>query len=199
MLAKASFVTVVAIVTAYGLVACVSDAPASNDADSGAANDASTGDTGSSDGGNADSSADAGPSCDAALPALTTGVVQCVTDAGCSNEQCCYATSGTTDRCYTQATQCSTDSFQCDKPSDCGGNTNICCLAGTLGQPACPFVVPSATGSVCRSTLDGGCAATEIELCSLSETCSGGKKCRALVANVSANSTTYTRKLGGCF
>ena len=184
-----------------GFAACVSDAPAT-DADSGAASDASTGgDTGSSDATTgSDAALDAGPSCDAALPALMTGRVQCVMEAGCSDEQCCYSDTANQSRCYTFGSSCGSDLFRCDKPSDCGGGTSICCLSGTLGARACPFVMPTAVGSACGSTLDGGCGPDQIELCSASETCSGGKKCQALTATVSGVANgPFTRTLGGCF
>jgi len=201
---KLSLALAISAAMAWGVVACVGDPPATADADAGSASDGSTsGDAASSDAGaGGDSSRDsAGPSCDAALPVLTTGVVQCVDDAGCSGgtPQCCYSNNANPNRCYTAPAACGSDSFKCDKASDCGGGTSICCLAGTIGEEVCPLVAPTAVGSVCRSTLDGGCGAAEVELCTASESCTGGRKCQALAATVSATGGPFERSLGACF
>jgi len=122
--------------------------------------------------------------------------VQCYTDAGCNNLNCCYGYAAN-NGCVTAVATCNAGRFACDKSADCAGG-EACCLSGALPDTsACPATANPATGSLCRPRADGGCATNETELCASGDPCAGGKACRALNATF-VGSSSYVRKLGAC-
>jgi hypothetical protein len=97
----------------------------------------------------------------------------------CDNgtQHCCAPSSGTS-TCVAAGTACTTGDMDwgCEAPTDCGGNTPVCCAAAgsiTAGTGTCENKSSGITSTACAA------ACTGLTICNQTSQCPTGKTCVA--------------------